>query len=58
MKTYKILVTETEYVAYYVDATSEQEAQQIWADGGYEGDKRIVEDSRCDITGVEEEIAQ
>lgn len=58
MKTYKILVTETEYVAYYVDATNEEEAQRIWADiSGYEGDKRIVEDSRCDITGIEE-VAQ
>jgi hypothetical protein len=55
MTTYKILVTETEYVVYYVDATSKEEAQQIWEESGYQGDKRIVEDSRCDITGIEEE---
>lgn len=56
MTTYKILVTETEYVTYYVDATNKEEAQQIWAEiSGYEGNKRIVEDSKCNIISIEEE---
>lgn len=55
MTTYKILVTETDYVAYYVDATNETEAKRIWADvNGYESDKRVVEDNECEITGIEE----
>jgi hypothetical protein len=49
------MVTETDYVSYYVDATSKTEAIRIWSDvSGYEGDKRVVEDNECEITGIEE----
>lgn len=57
MTTYKIMVTETDYVAYYIDATNETEAQRIWAENGYESDIQKVEDSKCEITGIEE-VAQ
>jgi hypothetical protein len=37
-KQYKIMVSETNYTAYYVEAQSPDEAQQIWADNrAYEG---------------------
>jgi len=53
-KEYKIMVTETNYTAYYIQAQSPDEAQQIWADNGYESDKQKVEDSECTVWGIEE----
>jgi len=53
-KEYKIMVTETNYTAYYIQAQSPDEAQQIWADNGYESDKQKVEDSECTVWGIQE----
>jgi len=53
-KEYKIMVTETNYTAYYIQAQSPDEAQQIWEDNGYESDKQKVEDSECTVWGIEE----
>lgn len=53
-KQYKIMVSETDYVAYYVEAQSREEAQGIWAENGYESDIQKVEDSDFTIIGVEE----
>ena len=53
-KQYKIMVSETNYTAYYIQAQSHDEAQQIWADNGYESDIQKVEDSEFTILGIEE----
>ena len=51
---YKIMVSETNYTAYYISARNHDEAQQIWADNGYESDKQKIEDSECTVWGIEE----
>jgi hypothetical protein len=53
-KQYKIMVSETNYTAYYIQARSSDEAHQIWADNGYESDIQKVEDSEFTILGIEE----
>jgi len=56
-KKYKIMVSEQTYTSYYVEAQSPDEAQQIWADNGYEANERITEhdeDSNFTILGIEE----
>jgi hypothetical protein len=54
-KQYKIMVSETNYTAYYVEAQSPDEAQQIWADNGYESEQEaVIEDSEFTILGIEE----
>ena len=53
-KQYKIMVSETNYNAYYIQARSSDEAHQIWADNGYESDIQKVEDSEFTILGIEE----
>jgi len=53
MKKYKILVRESNIVAYYVYGTSTENAQSNWAENGYDSDTQIVEDSECDILGCE-----
>jgi len=52
---YKIMVSETNYTAYYVEAQSPDEAQQIWSDNGYESEQEaVIEDSEFTILGIEE----
>ena len=54
-KQYKIMVSETNYTAYYVEAQSPDEAHQIWAGNGYETEQEaIIEDSDFTIIGIEE----
>lgn len=53
-KQYKICISETNYIAYYVEAQSPEEAQQIWSDNGYESGYTKVEDSDFTIIGIEE----
>ncbi len=55
---YKILVRETEYIAYYVEASSKDEAMSIWAENGYDSDQKKTVDVESDILGCEVETAQ
>ena len=57
MKQFKILVRESNYVAYFVEGTDEDNAQENWANNGYDSDNQKIVDSECDVLGCEE-VAQ
>lgn len=54
MKTYKILVSETDIVGYYVTGNSAEEAQEKWAELGYDSDYKKIEDCESQVLGCEE----
>ncbi len=53
LKRYRILVRETNYVAYFVDGESVDDAHKRWANNGYECENNIV-DSENDILEFDE----
>ena len=54
MKTFKILVRESNYVAYFVEGTDAENAQENWANNGYDSENQKIVDSENDILGCEE----
>ena len=54
MKRYKILVRESNIIAYYVNGENATNALSDWAENGYQGDSETIEDSEHDILGCEE----
>jgi len=54
MKTFKILVRESNYVAYFVDGTDKYDAYENWANNGYDSENQKIVDSECDVLEYEE----
>ena len=54
MKQFKILVRESNYVAYFIEGTDAENAQENWANNGYDSENQKIVDSENDILGCEE----
>jgi len=54
MKTFKILVRESNYVAYFVEGADKYDAQENWANNGYDSENQEIVDSENDVLECEE----
>lgn len=54
MKTFKILVRESNYVAYFVEGTDKYDAQENWANNGYDSENQKIVDSDNDVLECQE----
>jgi hypothetical protein len=46
MKQFKILVRESNYVAYFVEGTDAENAQENWANNGYDSENQKIVTAR------------
>jgi len=54
MKQFKILVRESNYVAYFVEGADKYDAQENWANNGYDSENQKIVDSENDVLECEE----
>ena len=54
MKQFKILVRESNYVAYFVEGADKYDAIENWANNGYDSENQKIEDSENDVLECEE----
>ena len=53
MKTYKIEVEETVWVAYWIDADSEEQVRKLWQEGDFAEWDRHVQEQNDELISIE-----